>query len=393
MRSRKRILISVGEESGAKQASLLLAVLNRHAEQQGLEIEFFGPKHPLLPIKPFYELEGLAAMGLPGVEKLTQILNTYKKIRESLISLKIDGLICVDYTFLNLRLMEDAKRLNLPVIYFIPPKLWAHSLHRITSLKKYCDLILTVLPFETDFFKKQGLDTYFVGNPLKGLVDTFIKTQGEKEKIAFSPHQIALLPGSRSSEMNRLLPLLLDSFLRIKEQVKDAVALIPVANSFSLQEIRKKILIHLQKRNMTQAFLEENIKLFTSDNYFKVIYSAQYVFVCSGTASLEVSFFKKPASIVYKTNAITFFIGSRIIKVPYIGLPNLVSNCTIYPEFIQDQANTENLVSHALPFLTDPDKGRVIADQCDKLVCHPFSHVDEELMVRKIFETLKIKVI
>lgn len=378
----ENICIVTGEASGDAQAALLLNELSSHLNSYvfwgigGFQLHKAG-------MELLFPIEKLAFLGIVEIAKhYFTIAAILKKLLFEIEIRKPKIIIVVDYSSFNLRLAEEATLRGFKVIYYIPPKVWAHGLYRIEKLKKYTSLIVSILPFEVDFFQKYGLNAIFVGNPLRDHVDHFLseKTKSNNNENAkkflnnddatmnprLYPYIIGLLPGSRKPEIERMLPLMIESFVKLKQEFPNITAKVPVAQTIQLSFIQNIFLNTCKKLHIDDKILIEKIEFFTGKTY-DVMYDAHYAWVCSGTAALETAFFKTPLSTIYKVNPITAFIAKQLLKIKYASLANLCMNAEVIPEFLQKSANVDNLVSHARLMLTDIKKREEMLEKFETL--------------------------
>jgi lipid-A-disaccharide synthase len=347
------ICIVAGEASGDLQAALLIKSLKEEFKNKNIKNSFFwgscGPNMRQEDVDEIIRVEDLAVLGITEIiSHYSQISAAYKKLLNQIIVRKPDAVILVDYPGFNLRLLQDTYALGLTTIYHIPPKAWSHGAYRTEILKKYSHLVTSILPFETNFFNEHKVNAYFVGNPLKDNIDEYIF----KNPIKKVPFKIGLLPGSRKSEINRLLPILIESFILIAKENESIIGAIPIAPTLDINFVKNVAYQTANLHNYSKEWIDKKIE-FGLNNAYEVMSSSSYAWVCSGTATLETAFFNTPMSVIYKTSSISAFIIKKIIKVKYVSLVNLTANKEVVPEFLQEDAQPKNLVSHALKIFSD----------------------------------------
>lgn len=257
-----------------------------------------------------------------GFGKVLKYLNLVKK---DIIAFKPDALILVDYGGFNMKIAAFAKENGLPVHYYIPPKVWAWNQKRALKLKKITDQIYSILPFEPEFFEKFGMKVHYVGNPLLDEIRKFKSHDFffQKNELNYQPI-IALLPGSRKQEIMGML----DKMLSLVKEFPNAQFV--VAGVDSLPE------------SIYTPAKAAGIKIVINQTYDLLSHATAAV-VTSGTATLETALFRVPQIVVYRTSAITYAIAKRLIRVPFISLPNLIANREVVRELIQDDFSTESL--------------------------------------------------
>ena len=385
-----KIALISGEASGHKHASYLIDALRQNFSQ--IHFDFFAVTDKSLKnknVKSIVDADKLAVMGIFEVlENYSIISSSMKKIVRFFETEKPDLVICIDYPGFNLILIKEAYLRGLKVVYHIPPKIWAHGYSRVSILEKYCHLVTCILPFEKNIYNKTQVNFQFIGNPTKDDIQNFLENKNLKKTLVTEGNPIiGLLPGSRKMEINSLLPLMLESFIELKKdfpQAKAIIATAPTINKNLLQELCRKVL----KRNSNNANDLYNELLFSEPSeYFQTINSCNYLWVCSGTATLEVALFMKPFSVCYKMNPFSFFIAYLLVNLDHVSLVNLVSKYPIIPEFIQAQAHKENLLSHAKEILCQSEKQKALSEELKKTY-HLFPNNSFEMLSRTILKQI-----
>ena len=314
----KKLLIVTGELSGFIYAREIVRELSAHFEISGVFPE------EVLGSKRILNSKDLTAFGLFEVlSKLPEILKGKRKVVSFLESEKPDAVLLIDFPGFNLQIAKEAKKRGIKVFYFIPPKVWAWGKRRVKSLRKYCDRIFVILPFEVEFYRQFKIDVTYVGNPLVDIVRPN-RSKGEfLSKFGLKEPFYALLPGSRPSEIKYLLPTLkgfAESF--------GGNWVIPVANTV---------------KELFKNFLSNNIKLVPEEERYNVLSYAEAGIIASGTASLEAAISELPHVVVYKVHPLTYFVAKRVVKLPFVSLPNLIAGEEVVPELLQERFNRENL--------------------------------------------------
>lgn len=360
------ICIIAGEASGDAQAALLIHELSsllslNYTASKSLFWGIGGPHLRKAGMEIIVPSEDLAVMGIFEIAKQYLFISkTYKKLLFEVISRKPGLIIVVDYPGFNVRFAEEVTRLGFQVVYYIPPKVWSHGLSRIEKLKKYTKLLVSILPFETEFFKRHGLNAIFIGNPLFDEVNRYLNASKDIREIDIVydktyPYQIGMLPGSRKAEVERMLPLMIESFIELQKTFPNIKAKVPVAQILSLSFVENIFLRTCKKLNIDAEKLREKI-LFLEGQTYKVMHTSNYAWVCSGTATLETAFFKTPLSAIYKLSPPTAILAKVLLKIKYVSLVNLCMNQEIIPEFLQYSASVKNLVNHAIEMLSNREQ-------------------------------------
>lgn len=340
-----RILISAGEASG----DLYAGAVTRGIKQLNPETEVFGMGGDCLREAGGEVLFDIKDHSLMGFVEVLKKLPDVWKLRNAFIDLmekrKPDVLLTIDYPGFNMRLAKLAKERGINVVYFIAPQVWAWRPGRAADVAKVTDKIACIFPFECDFYKSYGADIEFIGHPL---VDTVKPSLSRKEAEELAGKRtghplILLMPGSREMEIQRLLPVMLDAVKILKQKRPELDFAIPRAAT-----IAKEIL----EDSVRQAGL--NIRLIEGHNY-DVMSVADLAIVTSGTVTLEAAMCGLGCEILYKSSPISFWIAKRVVKIPNIGLPNIVAGRQIEPELLQDDCTPDKIASTALELL-EPER-------------------------------------
>ena len=281
----------------------------------------------------------LAFMGFVEVLfNLPKILGFFKECQNTIAEFKPDAIILIDYAGFNMRMAKWAKKYGYKVFYYISPKVWAWNQSRAWALKKNIDRLFVIFPFEVEFFKKYNYEVEFVGNPLFDAIAAF-KPNLEflKENHLENKKIIALLPGSRKQEVDKMLEVMIAT----KQQFIDYQFVIAGVSNLS--------------KAFYEKFLTENIQV-VFDQTYDLLAHAQAAMVTSGTATLETALFDVPQVVCYKTSWISYKIAKQLIKVPFISLVNLVAQKEVVKELIQDELTSENIANELKKILPNSEK-------------------------------------
>ncbi len=339
----KNILIVCGEPSGDLLAGNLVSAIQKLNPQ----IKFSGVGGAQLAktkTEIFYNIGELSVMGFFDVlKKLPKFLKLKKIILKQINSRKPDCIILVDFSGFNLRLAR-AINSRIPVIYYVSPQLWASREGRINCLKKFVSMILVLFKFEEAFYQQHQMPVAWVGHPLIDLVSPSCEKEKFKNNSGINPTKkiIALLPGSRKQEVRLILPIMLKAAQHINAAISETQFII--AKSPNLD---------------AQVYLDEckkwalDLKIVNDQTYdcLNVSFASM---VCSGTATLETAILQKPFVIVYKTNLLNYLLYRPQIKIPYIGMVNIVAQKEIVPEFIQFNAKPKMIAKAIIELLSNP---------------------------------------
>ena len=330
----KRIVVIAGEESGDLHAAAFIRQLT--ATQKNLHISGIGGKH--MQEAGVTLISDLARFGVTGLSEVIRharvIRRAFHDIKAHLSETKPDLLILVDYPGFNLRLAKYAKQvLGLRVLYYISPQIWAWKAKRIHTIKAYVDHMAVILPFEKALYEQAGVPVSFVGHPLVDSVHHDEETETTRQSLGLPTDKrlIALLPGSRTHEIERHMPVLRDTALNLVGSRGDLHFVIPVAGTID--------------PTLIQSYFNNTPIPYTliQGQAIKTVAASDGVVVASGTASLECALLGKPMCIIYKASVLTYIAAMKLIHVKYLGLCNLLKNAMIVPELLQYDCNARCL--------------------------------------------------
>lgn len=339
--------IIAGEASGDLHGSNLMKSLKQ--KDPNAEFRFWGgdlmKEQGGTLVKHYRDL---AFMGFLEVAmNLRTILNNIKICKEDIKAHQPDVLILVDYPGFNLRIAKFAKELGIKVIYYISPQLWAWKEGRVEIIKKYVDEMMVILPFEEEFYKKHGVHSHFVGHPLLDAIsslneisiDDFKKEHGLNEKEI-----IALLPGSRKQEVEKMLEIMLS----VRPHFKNYQFVIAGAPSLP--------------KEFYQKYVDDNVH-FVSNKTYDLLRCSKAALVTSGTATLETALLNVPEVVCYRGSKISYAIAKRLVKnIKYISLVNLIMDREVVKELIQNDLNTKSLVEELNKVLEGEKRNQLLKD-------------------------------
>ncbi len=332
-----KYFISAGEPSGDLHAAHLIAQINRQDPEA--QWEFLGGDLMAHESgkQPVVHYRDMAFMGFSEVLRhLPQVLNNFKAAKQSLKNFRPDAIILVDYPSFNLRLAKIAKSLGIPVYYYISPKVWAWKEHRVKAIKKYVRKVFCILPFEVDFYKsRHDYNVYYVGNPSVEEINHKLCESMNREEFLKAHNLpdlpiIALLPGSRKSEIKNNLAIMEEA----ASSLKGYQIVVAGAPGLDIAEYG--------------FYLSPGVKIL-QDATFELLHHAEVALVTSGTATLECALMGTPQVVCYRSNGskLTYTIMSKILKIPFVSLPNLIAGKEIVPEMLLHRCTPE-LVSKEL---------------------------------------------
>ena len=342
-----KLMIVAGEPSGDAHAAALVAALRKKNSQ----IECFGATGPLMRaqgVETVVNSDELAIMGILEVAQvLPRFIKAFRRLKAAAIERSPDAVVLVDWPEFNLRLATSLHRRGIKVIYYISPQLWAWRPRRIGNIKRDIDLLLSILPFEREWYKTRGVDhVEFVGHPLAGEVRPRIGREEFCRQRELDPNRpiLAFLPGSRRKELERILPPMADAIRKLKNTRPAIQFVVAVARSRTIDET-KQILSSLNSIKIVQGQTREALA------------ASDAAAIASGTATLEGALLETPMVVVYKESAVNWHTLGRLITVPHYGLVNLVAGSEIAKELMQTDLTGENLAQELLQLL-DPKRNR-----------------------------------
>jgi lipid-A-disaccharide synthase len=358
MKKTKKIVIVAGEESGDIHAAALIKQLKdtypdidisgiggQHMQQAGAEI-----------------ITDLAQYGVTGITEVFRYLNiirkAFKALKKHLQVKKPDLLILVDYPGFNLRVARYAKKkLGLKVLYYISPQIWAWKAKRIHLIKECVDRMAVILPFEKKLYEKAGVPVSFVGHPLLEKIRNTPNLSQSRQQLQLSLEStfIALLPGSRSNEIEKHMPVLRDTARILHEKNPDFQFIIPIAGTIEQDKIKH----YFSELQLPVTFIQGRA--------LECMSAANFVVVASGTASLECALLEKPMCIIYKSSVLTFYLAMNLIRVRFLGLCNLLVNKMMIHEFLHYDCNSFELSHYILNFHQDLAQPQKMKAELSKL--------------------------
>jgi len=347
------IMIVTGEASGDHHGALVLRALKQRFPNLrcsgigGDELQQEG-MHLL------YHCRELAVIGLFEIlAHAPHIVRAYMNLRTAIKTSPPDLIIFIDYPGFNLRMAAFASRLHVPVLYYISPQIWAWNQGRAKKIARVVDAMAVIFPFEVAFYKKVNLDVHFVGHPLMDQPMTLLDRAEALRRFNLADTRpiIGLLPGSRSGEIKRLLPQMLGAARLILKQYPEAQFILPAASGLDQARI-----------TAAAASLDAPLRV-VSNNFYDAVNCCDIALVTSGTATLQTALLEKPMIIVYRISPLTYVLGRLLIRVPWIGLANIVAGAGVAPELIQHEATPERIAEEALALLGDDARRSAMASK------------------------------
>jgi lipid-A-disaccharide synthase len=339
-----RILLVAGEASGDAHGADLVAALKKHAPN----VEVFGVGGQCLReagMQTLVDTATIAGMGLfEARDKLRALIRTYRQLTQILRTEPPDLLLLIDFPEFNLRLAKIAKRAQVKVFYYISPQVWAWRKRRVHTIARRVDRLAAIFPFEADFYAAHGCHVDFVGHPLIDRVRPTRARDDTLRQLGLDPTRktVALLPGSRAQEVRYLLAPMLEA---TKLLGPDYQFILAVASTLPVEQLQSQAAqypVHV-----------------VQGNTYNVVHAADVALVASGTATLETALLERPMVIVYRMAPVTYALARMIVRVPFIGMPNLIAERQVVPELVQYEVTPERIANAARQLLADPQVYRV----------------------------------
>lgn len=338
--SKRKILIVAGEASGdllgAHLAKAILS-LRPHTELIGMG----GTQMQSAGVNILIDSDKLAVVGI------WEVLKHFSDIRAAMRALKHlfktdppDLVIFIDYPGFNLHMAKQAKRAGIKVLYYVSPQIWAWRYGRIKKIKKYVDHMAVLFAFEEALYRKENMPVSFVGHPLVDVVTPSLTPDEAAKQFELDTNKpiIALFPGSRHSEISRLMPVIMSAAKQIQTEVPEAQFVLPLAVSLSPSDL--------------QDYLVPGIQVIENNTY-NVLQLCDAAITASGTATLEIALQQVPMVIVYKVAPLSFWLGKKLIRIPFIGLCNIVAQEKVALELIQQDAAANTIAQETCRLLKD----------------------------------------
>lgn len=335
-----RIALVAGEASG----DILGAGLMRALKAQHPAVEFIGVGGPLMQaegLTSYFPMERLSVMGLVEVlGRLRELLARRKLLIQTLIEEKPDVFIGIDAPDFTLNIELKLRQAGIKTVHYVSPSVWAWRQKRVLKIREGCDLMLTLLPFEARFYEEKGVPVRFVGHTLADTIPLQADRAAARAELGLPDGPlVALMPGSRGGEVGRLAAVFFDAAERLQALKPGVRFVLPCASP----QRRAQIETLLDGRNLPVTLLDGQSHL--------ALAACDAVLIASGTATLEALLYKRPMVVAYRLAPLTFWILKRMVKSPYISLPNLLAQRLLVPELLQDDATPEALAQTLLPLI------------------------------------------
>jgi lipid-A-disaccharide synthase len=341
----KKVMIMSGEASGEMHG----ANLAKEIRNQDPSIAIYGVGSRRMREAGVHMLADASEISVVGItEVLTHvgvIYRVFTKLKRFLKDERPDLLVLIDFPDFNIMLGKAARKLGIPVLYYISPQVWVWRKGRIRTIASFARTMIVVFPFEVELYKKAGVDVRFLGHPLTDVVRSDLSGKEAKDRFGLDPRcrTVALLPGSRTTEIHNLLPDMLKAAEILSRRFQDLQFILPVAPTLS----RQFVLSFVEKTTVPVHI--------TDGQVYDVLRASDAAIVASGTATLETGLMGVPMVIVYRISSLTYYLLTKLVKgLKYIGLVNIVADRRIVPELIQKESKPQNMADEIAKMLTDP---------------------------------------
>jgi lipid-A-disaccharide synthase len=335
----KKLYIIAGEASGDLHGANLIRHLKARSKHPLDIYGVGGDKIKESGAKNFYDLAHFHVTGITAaIKKYPDYKKAARRIFSDIEKTRPDLVVLIDNPGFNLHMAEKIHKLGIPIVYFIAPQVWAWAPKRVLKIKKFIKKVLVVFQFEKEFFEKHGVSVAWVGHPLKDFVETGGPAEANSKRIG---RLITLLPGSRKGEINTLFSI----FLKAASLIRSALP----GTAFAV----------IKAPTLPRSVYDERLKKFDLpvqlvEKYaYDVIHDSELVIACSGTATLECAILGAPMIIANKGSLVTYLVAKSVIRVPFLGLPNLILGEKRFPELLQYEATPEKIAQEAVRILTD----------------------------------------
>lgn len=349
----KRVMIIAGEASGDSHAAKLV----REVREKNSDIAFYGIGGKNMVEAGVDALVDSADLAVVGLFEVLAHWNTIsgalKKMQHLLRTDPPDLLVLTDYPDFNLRLAKTAKECGVKVLYYISPQVWAWRQKRVFKIRKLVDMMAVVFPFEETFYKKYDVPVRFVGHPLVDEINVTNNKTALRNEFFLDDEKpvIGLFPGSRRSEIKRLLPIIVECAKNIVTEKPDAQFIIPVAST-------------LKEEDLLPYFdsVELNMRVI-SERSHDVMAVCDAVITVSGTVTLELALLKIPMVVINKISKLSYYLVTRTLKIDHIALCNIVADKRVVPELIQNDATVDKISTELLHLLdNEEERSKIISE-------------------------------
>jgi len=347
----EQIMIIAGEASGDMHAAEMILAL-RQKRPQLVAYGMGSARMREAGIELLVDANEISVMGLWEVLlKYRKLKRTLNFLQDEMLERRPDLLILVDFVEFNLKLAEVAKQAGIRVLFYVSPQIWAWRPGRIHKIGQKIDMMTVIFPFEVTYYQEAGIPVRYVGHPL---VDQVLQGRENPTPIEITTQGpvVGLLPGSRRSEIQRILPVLLDSALMLQEKHKEIQFLLPLAHTLNRADLQP----------ILDQYPDLPLELIDGRSH-DVMAASNAIMTASGTATLEIALMDVPMAIVYRMSPLSYWILKPLVTIDFVGLPNIVAGRGIVREFIQGDARPELISEEIDRILTDTAyRDKMLAD-------------------------------
>lgn len=358
-----RIGMIAGEVSGDILGVGLMQAIRRicpDAQFEGIG----GPRMLAEGFHSFFPMERLSVMGfIEPLGRLPELLRIKKTLETHFIAAPPDVFVGIDSPGFNLRIEKVLHDHGIKTVHYVSPSVWAWGQKRIHKIAQAVDLVLALFPFETTIYEQHNVPAKFIGHPLADIIDISADDLEHQVRarsllsLSVDGQIVALMPGSRRDEITRLGPIFIATAKRCLETTPQLQFVIPCAN--------------LERKNQVEHLLAEQgaggqFHVLDGQSH-QAMLAADLVLLASGTATLEAMLLKRPMVVCYRLSPLTFALASRMLKVPYVSLPNLLANERLVPEFLQNEVTVENLSAELSALIGDDTRRALLAQRFTRI--------------------------
>ena len=336
-----RVMMIAGEASGDLHGGGVVRSLRALAPG----VEIFGIGGENMRSEGMELVQHISSMSFMGFVEVVRHLGVIRDVERRLEKLLDERrphvVVLIDYPGFNLRFARAAKERRIPILYYISPQVWAWNKRRITRIRKLVNTMKVILPFEVDLYRHAGVDAEFVGHPIVERIGSAVSREEFFERHHLDPscRLLALLPGSRLQELERIMPVLVE----VSEKVRATPGI----------QVAVGVAPNLGRALVTRFLPESHGIVLVENATYDLMRHADAAIVTSGTATLETGWFGTPMVVVYRTSPLTYFIGRLLVRVPFIGLVNIVAGEKIVPEYVQGEMTSGKLLPMVRRLLLD----------------------------------------
>ena len=334
-----RIMISCGEPSGDLYAGALVSEILRRQPSADV-FGFGGQRLDAAGARLIGDFRGLSVTGLTeAIGVLPRSFAMLRRLTAAARERRPDVFVAIDFPDFNFRLMASLHRLGIPIVYYISPQLWAWRAGRMKTMKRHVSRVLVIFPFEEELYRREGIPVDFVGHPLVDLIRVRQPRAALLREHGLNPTAptVALLPGSRTNELHRIVPGIAASLPLIRAQVPDVQFIVAAAP------------------NLPDALFEPLHSPLVRNATDDVLAAADVVITASGTATVQAALHERPMVVVYRLSPLTYRIGKPFVRVDTYAMANLVAGKRVVPELIQESFTGDRVAQEAVQLLTSPD--------------------------------------